>query len=135
MKRMFCYVPSVASRQTERKWRLVFLRQQLRLITAQEAFSKYLTRTKLLMHCPLLALIVPSVGTILRFGGCFKQDRQTRPLLNFIDVLSVTTLGETIHNKKITKLKTISFIVRFTLYYSVFVILRSDVASRCVVLH
>jgi hypothetical protein len=51
------------------------------------------------MHCPLLVLIVPSVGTILRFGGCFKQDRQTKPLLNFIDALSVTTLGETIHNK------------------------------------
>jgi hypothetical protein len=58
-----------------------------------------LTRTKLLMHCPLLVLIVPSVGTILRFGGCYKQDRQTKPPLNFIDVQSVTTLGETIHNK------------------------------------
>src|SRR5665648_699877 len=101
MKKMFCYVPSVASRQTGRRWRLVSLRRQLRLITAQAqvAFSKYLTRTKLLMHCPLLVLIVPNVGTILLFGGCCKQDRQTKPLLNFIDVPSVTTLGETIHNK------------------------------------
>src|SRR6185503_2248141 len=99
MKRMFCYVPSVASRQTGRRWRLVSLRRQLRLITAQVAFLKYLTRTKLLMHCRQLVLIVPSVGTILRFGGCCKQDRQTKPPLNFIDVPSVITLGETIHNK------------------------------------
>lgn len=48
---------------------------------------------------PTTILIVPSVGTILRFGGCCKQDRQTKPPLNFIDVPSVTTLGETIHDK------------------------------------
>src|SRR6476469_1138944 len=99
MKRMFCYVPSVAFRLTGKRWKSVLLRRQLRLITSQGAFSKYLTRTKLLMHCQLLVLIVPNVGTILRFGGCCKQDRLMKPRLNFIDVLNVTTLGETIHNK------------------------------------
>jgi hypothetical protein len=89
MKRMFVYVPSVASRQTGRRWRLVFLRQQLRLITAQEAFSSTDT-DKVPDALPTTSFDCPKCGNNLRFGGCFKQDRQTKPLLNFIDV-RVTT--------------------------------------------
>ena len=54
-------------------------------------------RKKKQKHYQQLRLIVKNVETMKLSGGCFKQEVQMNPPLNFIDASSAATLGETMH--------------------------------------